>query len=221
MRRTSREETTERPFRVAWRHFKASPGTFIASALVVFLLWALLEILVITLAHLGTVINISLHIIFMALMSAGIVGLHGLASDSLDGRPIALRDLARWLPRGPHFLAAAIIYTLCVGAGLIALAVPGLYVAVRFGMFPHVLATQKAGPIDALRFAARLSQGQTWRVGGILARSLLLTLAGAAVLGVGALITYPVAVIATTSAFRSLLSARHVAPNPALQRTTA
>ena len=201
---------TETPghVRKAWLVFKGRPGAFVGAAVVIFLLWALLEVLVITLHETGVIFNVALHLVFMLLIAGAMAGLHGMALAGLAGDSVSLADLTRWLPRGPQFLAAAVLYVLLVAVGLVLLIVPGVFLAVRFGLFPQVVATTQAGPLEALRLAGRLTAGRWAHVAGVLARALLVTLAGAALLGVGAFVTFPLAVIACSSLYRSLNAER-------------
>jgi hypothetical protein len=205
---------TERAyFRVAWRVFRAQPSVFIAGAIVPFLLWALLEILVISFSNLGVIVNVILHLLFMFLISGAMVGLHGIALQGVAGKTVEIRELVAHLTRGPHFLAATILYVLGIILSCALLILPGIYFAVRYALFPQVLASREVGPVEALHLAGEVTKNQWWHVAGVLARAFLLTLLGTAVLGIGAFITFPWAVIACSSLYTTLLSNGELSPD--------
>lgn len=191
-------------FRIAWRAFKAHSAIFIASVLVLFASWAALEVAVITLHRLGVVFNVLLHLAFLVFFSGITAGLIVITLDVLAGHAPRLATLFGSLDRGPQLLLAFFLYALGVTFGLILLVAPGIYLAVRYAFFAHLLATTKASAWQSLREAASLSQGRSWSIFLLLLKVFLLNLLGAAILGFGLLITVPVSVLASTSFYRSL-----------------
>src|SRR5258708_23816489 len=101
-------------------------------------------------------------------------------------------------------MLALCLYLVAVAAGLALLVVPGVYLAVRYAFFGNVLAARPASALDALREAAALSRDRWWMVFRLLLWVAALNLAGAALLGLGLLVSLPVALIATSSLFLSL-----------------
>jgi hypothetical protein len=174
------------------------------SMLILFASWVALELAVVALHRFGVVVWLGLHLAFLLLFSGLIVGCHRIALKAADGKASNLRDLTALLERGPTFLLAFSIYSVAVVGGLVLLVVPGIYIGVRYALFGQVLATKPSSAIEALRDAAALSRGQWWTVCGIVLRALLLNLAGAALLGLGLIITFPVTLLATSSLYLSL-----------------
>ncbi len=174
------------------------------SMLILFASWVALELAVVGLHRFGFVVWLVLHLVFLFLFSGLIVGCHGIALKAADGNAPNLTDLTALLDRGPSFLLAFCIYLVAVAGGLVLLVVPGIYVAVRYALFGHILATRPASALEALRGAAALSHGRWWTVCGFVLMALLLNLAGAALLGVGLVITFPVTLLATSSLYLSL-----------------
>lgn len=132
------------------------------------------------------------------------LGLHRIALEAVDGRVPELAGLTALLGRGPTFLLAFCIYAAAVLGGLVLLVVPGIYVAIRYALFGQVIATRSTSAFEALRNAAALSEGRWWTVLAVMLTALLLNLAGAALLGLGLLITFPVSLVATSNLYRSL-----------------
>jgi hypothetical protein len=190
-----------RHLRRAWSVFKASPSVFVGATLLLFASWVALELAVVALYRFGVVPWLLLHLAFLIGFSGLLAGFHAMAQQAVDGKRPRLRDLASRLERGPSFLLASVIYGGAVVAGLALLVVPGIYIAVRFALFGHVLAARAVSAPAALRGAAALSSGRWRSVGTCWLAALALNLAGAALLGVGILVTFPVSLLATASVF--------------------
>jgi hypothetical protein len=191
-------------FRIAWRAFKAHPGLFVASILVLFASWAALEVAVITLHRLGVVFNVLVHLAFLVFFSGITAGLMVITLEVLAGQAPRLATLFGSLDRGPQLLLAFFLYALGVAFGLILLVAPGIYFGVRCAFFAHVLATTKASAMQSLHKAASLSQGRWKPIFVLLLKVFLLNLLGAAILGVGLLITAPVSLLATANFYCTL-----------------
>jgi uncharacterized membrane protein len=149
-------------------------------------------------------LNVLLHLAFLVVFSGLTVGLHGMALEAVDGHSPSLSSLTAQLARGPSYLLALWLYCTAVAAGLLLLVVPGVYLAVRYAFFGNVLAAQPASALDGLRGAGSLSRGRWWMLFRFLLVVAALNLAGAALLGVGLLVTFPVTLLATASLYRAL-----------------
>jgi hypothetical protein len=191
------------PFRRAWRLFREFRREFLLAMLVLFAEWAVLEVLVITLNRLGPIVNVILHGAFLIVFSGSLLGLHRMALMAHAGRRPGLRELAPPLSRGISFLAASILYGVSVTAGLVLLVAPGLYLAVRWAFYPQVLASTDLSALAALKRSWTITSGRWSKCAGVLGLGILVTLAGAALLGVGAFVGIPVAVLAMAGAFRA------------------
>jgi uncharacterized membrane protein len=108
------------------------------------------------------------------------------------------------LDRGPSFLLALCVYLVATLCGLALLVLPGVYIAVRYALFGYVIASRPVSGLEALRQAAKVSEGKRWRLLGLLLIALGLNLAGAALLGVGLMISFPVSLLAAANFFRDL-----------------
>ena len=191
-------------FQNAWKAFKLYPRVFIFSMLILFGSWVILEVAVVSLHRLGFVVWLVLHLAFFVFFSGLMAGLHRLALETVNGKVPELANLTALLGRGPAFLLAFCIYSAAVIAGLVLLIVPGIYVAVKYAFFGQVLATTATTAPQALRDAAVIADGRWWTLFSLLLMAMLLNLAGAAFLGVGLLITFPVSLLATSDLYRSL-----------------
>lgn len=184
--------------------------------LVLFSSWVGLEVAVVVLQRWGIIPNVVLHVGFLVVFSGLMVGIHRIALRAVDGETPTLSELTGFLGRGPTFLLAASLYSIVVVAGLLLLVLPGVYVAVRYALFGHALASKHASAVGALRDAAAVSRGRWWPLCRFMLLVLAFNLAGAAVLGLGLLVSYPVSLLASASLFRTLQD--RPPPKAALQR---
>ena len=191
-------------FGIGWRAFKSHSRVFVISMFVLFASWVVLEVAVVALHRFGLVVWLVLHLAFFVFFSGLMAGLHRLALETVQGETPRLANLTGLLGRGPTFLLASSIYFVAVAGGLALLLVPGIYVAVRYAFFGQVIARSSTSALEALRDAAALSEGRWWTLCLFLVLALLLNLAGAAVLGIGLLITFPVSLLATSDLYWSL-----------------
>ena len=77
-------------------------------------------------------------------------------------------------------VAAVVVYSLAVAAGLLALVVPGVWLAVRWYFCAQAAVVDGLGPADALRRSAQVVEGRWWRTFGVLlAFGLLVAVFGA------------------------------------------
>lgn len=191
-------------FRTAWKAFKSHPRVFVISMLILFASWVALEVAVVALHRFGLVVWLVLHLAFFVFFSGLMLGLHGIALETIDGKAPKVTDVTALLARGPVFLLAFCIYSVAVIGGLVLLIVPGIYLAVRYALFGQIIATRSTSAFAALRDAAALSDGRFATVFAVVLIAFLLNLAGAAFLGLGLLITFPVSLLATSGLYRSL-----------------
>ena len=122
-----------------------------------------------------------------------------------DGRTVSTREL---LPGGTMFLnylAVSLIYGVLVTAGLILLIVPGIYLAVRYGLAGFVVADGRSTDIlGSFRESSELTRGNRWRLFLFGLALLLLNLMGALLFGVGLLVTLPMSAFASVLVYRRL-----------------
>jgi hypothetical protein len=191
-------------FRIAWAAFKADWRVFVMSQLILVGMWVSLELAVVALHSWGLIPWLALHIAFLLVFSGVLVGIQAMAMQVVDGTAPALSVLPQMLNRGPSFLFAACLYTVGSICGLLLLVAPGIYFAVRYSFFGYVIGSKRVSALKALREAGDMTQGRWWRVCGFLLSLLALNLVGAAMLGLGLLVSFPLSLLAATSFSRSL-----------------
>jgi len=199
-------------FRAAWRLFKFRWRVLCCAVLALFATWALLEIIVIgvslsaaslNLTVFGATINVILHLGFLVIFSGLLLGLHRIALDIVEGGDPSLSLLTYSIADGPAYLLALTLYWTMVAAGML-MVVPGVFVAVRYAFFGQILASKPISALAALREAASLAENRWRALFSLFLIAAALNLAGACLLGIGLMVSYPVTLLATTQRFCSL-----------------
>jgi hypothetical protein len=103
------------------------------------------------------------------------------------------------------FLALTAMYVVAVSIGLILFVIPGLYLAVRFKMYPYVLIENENATLkELIKMTSKLTYGHFWKVLGFLIALSILNIVGAMVFLVGLVITVPVSIFATAHVYEKL-----------------
>jgi uncharacterized membrane protein len=191
-------------FRLAWGVFKSHWAVFVGAQLVLFASWVALELTVVALNGLGVVVNVTLHLVFVLWFSGLAVGMHRMALHAIQGGMPVVSDVFGLIRRAPTAFVAFSAFILAVSAGLVLLVIPGLYVAIRLSLLGYVLAARQVSSVDALRIAASLSRVRPAALWSASLKAFGLNLCGAACLGVGLLVAFPVSILALASVYQAL-----------------
>lgn len=104
------------------------------------------------------------------------------------------------------YIAVSLLLGFMVSIGLLLLVIPGLYVAVRYGLAGFLVADHRRDVLGAFHESSELTRGERWNLflfGLILAG---INLLGAMLLGFGLLLTVPISVFAGAYVYRRLLA---------------
>jgi uncharacterized membrane protein len=101
-------------------------------------------------------------------------------------------------------VAAYFLFMVIFFVGLVLLVIPGIYFALRCGFFMHAIADRNLGPIEALKYSARLTEGRCMSLLALWILIFLIYLAGALCLLIGLLWALPCIVLAQIFAYRYL-----------------
>lgn len=195
-------------FRAGWRGFVANIGPLIVVALAIWVVTGVVN-------WLGTDTSGVLQFImgwvsfFVSQLIAVVWISLGLAI--VDGREIATDML---LPSGRTFLSyilASLLFSLMLAVGLVLLVIPGLIVAVVFGLYGWALIDKNLDPLEALRHSSRITRGRRGQVFLFVLAAIGLNLVGLVLLLVGVLVTSAVTLIAAGHAYRQLDGSRQPA----------
>jgi uncharacterized membrane protein len=201
---------SENHLRVAWGLFKHHWVAFLLAELAIVSAWVTLEVAVVV-AHrsgmptaVGMVVWLCLHLAFLLVFCGLMAGIHSMALQSVDGGAPTFTIALIRLDRGQAYLRASLLYWTAIVFGLCLAVVPGIIVAVRWGLFRFVLAGGSHTALSSLHEAALLATSRRWFLFRVLALSAALNLVGVAFLGLGLLLSFPVTVLLRASHFRGL-----------------
>lgn len=187
-----------------WTAFRARPGLCAGVFGTLFAAWALLEILVVASHRLGVGVNLGLHLLFLLFFSGLKLGFFRIALSLEAGGAPGYGELFASLAGGPRLLGAGLLYLSGVILGLAALVVPGLYLAMRYSQVGFAMAAEDLGIGASLRRSGELTRGALPALLGFSALLVVINLAGAALLGVGLIVSLPVTVLAMAAVYRQL-----------------
>lgn len=184
----------------AWKFTKDHLGYLLSFMVIYFLINGLFTALnyktdSVPISLLGTVITT---FIYMGLYNSALLITEGV-------RPNLDQLYANWAKFAPWILAS-ILFGLMLLAGLALLIVPGLYLLARYGLYTFFILDRdkNLGPIEALKAAAKASEGHRWDLFLLYMSCFGLNLLGILLLGFGLLFTVPLTVIALAIAYRRL-----------------
>lgn len=130
--------------------------------------------------------------VLVQLLGTGFINLtvHRLVASAIAGEPLGPREAtSRALGRMLVLVAAGFLAFVAVFLGLIALIIPGIWLAGYFTMISPVIALEHVGPVAALRRSFTLVRGRWWPTIGFL---LLVGLLGSVAAQLVQLIAIPI-----------------------------
>ena len=101
-------------------------------------------------------------------------------------------------------LGASLLYYLMVGLGLMLFIVPGIYVALRFGLFQYAIVDRNLGILESFRYSSALTANNRLNLLGLGVLMALIILAGILPLLLGLFFAVPVVTLALPIAYRFL-----------------
>lgn len=102
------------------------------------------------------------------------------------------------------YVIASLIFSVMLAVGLVLLIIPGLIVAVVFGLYGWALVDKHLDPIESLRESSRLTAGHRGRLFLFLLAAIGLNILGLFALIIGVLVTSAVTLIAAGHIYRQL-----------------
>ena len=188
-------------FRAGWRGFTANIGPLIVVALIVWVVTGAVNWL--STDTTGIIRFLASVVSFFLGQLIAIVWI-SLALAIIDGRPISGESL---LPDGStliSYIIASLVFSVMFAVGLVLLIIPGIIVAVVFGLYGWALVDKGLDPIGSLRESSRLTAGRRGQLFLFVLLAIGLNILGLLALIVGVLITSAVTLIAAGHVYRQL-----------------
>ena len=132
------------------------------------------------------------------------LGLVRITLDVVDNKKFSLSDIYSQYKYLPNAVAAGVLSTLAIVAGLLLLFIPGIIISIKLQFVNYFILDKGMGPIEAMKASWNATKGVKWAlfVLGILLG--LINLLGLLALVIGLFWTYPATLIATAYVYRKL-----------------
>ena len=131
-------------------------------------------------------------------------GLTHAALHVVAGRPASVGMLFSQFGKLVSLIGGSILFYLMLAAGVLLLIVPGIWVALRFGLFLNAIVDRNLGPVEALKYSYSITTNNTLNMLGLWIMLALVGLAGALVFLVGLVFALPVITLSMVLAYRFL-----------------
>jgi len=132
------------------------------------------------------------------------LGIMRISLRFVDGETGELADLFATLPLVAGYLIASIFAGIAAGIAVIFLIIPGIYVGIRLQFYAWVIVDRGTGPFQALEQSWAITRGSVWRLFLFALLLGVVNLLGLLALGIGLLVTMPMALVALAHVYRSL-----------------
>jgi uncharacterized membrane protein len=188
-------------FRAGWRGFIANVLPLVVVALVV---WTVTGSLNVWAERTAGFVQFLLSLVAFFVGQVVAIVWISLGLAIVDGREITAETL---LPGGAtliSYIVASLLFSLMVGIGLVLLVIPGIIVAIVFGLYGWALVDKALDPIEALRHSSRITSGHRGQLFVFVLAAIVLNLLGVLLLVVGVLVTSAVTLIAAGHVYRQL-----------------
>jgi hypothetical protein len=130
------------------------------------------------------------------------VGLRLIKGESFVAKDIFNFD---WHLLGLYALGS-LLFTLAYLAGFVLLIIPGIFLAIRLGLFGFIIIDEHKKPVDALKKSFAMTEGHFWKLLGFALILGIINFLGALLFGVGMLVTAPFTLLATAYLYEKLKS---------------
>jgi uncharacterized membrane protein len=177
----------------AWNIFLKGPEIFVA---ITFLYFAVVFVL----GGLPVVGQLISFLVLWLLQPAFIL----LAEQAETDEKVSFDSLQKLVPLAPQLLALGVVKSLLTAAGFALLFFPGLYVITVLAFVELLVVLKGRSFVEALKESHKLAHENLLGVLGMVAFCWLLLLSGFLLIGLGALVTIPLAVLVPYRVFRSL-----------------
>lgn len=106
-----------------------------------------------------------------------------------------------------NYFLASIIYMIVIIIGLLALIIPGIYLAIRLQFYKFlVIENENMRPVDTLKESYKITEGHFWDLLVFMVVIIVMNLIGAIPFGLGLVITIPITAIASAILYKKLVT---------------
>ncbi|HVF69196.1 MAG TPA: YciC family protein [Xanthomonadales bacterium] len=106
-----------------------------------------------------------------------------------------------------RLFAASFIYGIVVLLGLLLLIIPGIYFAIKYGLYCYFIVDKNSGVFESISQSGKITRGHVWNLLAFGLLLFLIAVAGFLALGVGLLVALPAISLAEAFVYRKLSGA--------------
>lgn len=121
------------------------------------------------------------------------------------GEKVEFQDLFGHTKYFGRYVVTSLLYGVLIGVGLILLLIPGIYLALKYSQAAMLVLDKDVRIGEAFTKSGMMTKGVKWKLVGFYLSIIIVALLGFLALGVGVLITVPVASLAVVVVYRKLL----------------
>jgi len=188
-------------FRYGWERFKDNFGPLAIAALAVFLTNAVVSTLT---RQTDGVVAFVMSVISFFVGQVIAMGWVRMSLKIADGEEASVADFVERLDLLLPYAIASLLFSLMVAFGLVALIVPGIFLAIVFCFYGPAVVDEELGSIDALQRSAAITRGYRGKLFLFWLAVLGLNILGLLVFVVGVLVTSGISLLAFAYVYRSL-----------------
>lgn len=132
------------------------------------------------------------------------LGLINIGLRYVDQKNVNLGHLFSIFPQIIKFIAAHLLYSLMVIVGLALFIVPGVYLGIKYCLYPYFIIDREAGPLEALNLSGEATDGAKWDILAFQILSILISWLGLICLVIGLFAALPTLWVAGAAIYRRL-----------------
>lgn len=209
--------TTGEALKFAWQKTKANFWPF-AGFLIFLWILSSLPSWTIRAGNLNTAGEAVVQIIGFGLQMLVTIGFLKTVLKVVDGGKMEFNEAVVESFRNTHLLIkyflGTLLYGLTVLFGLMLLIVPGFIWLIKYMFTGYLVVDKNMKPVEAWKESALITEGSKWELFKLWLISVVISVAGALLLGVGLFVAVPVVIIAQGYVYRKL-SNTNIVPAPA------
>ncbi len=151
--------------------------------------------------------------LFMDMVSAGVqiyleLGVVGIGLMIAQGKKPVFNDVFNGFQLFVKYAVAGILYSVVVGFGLVLFIVPGIYLGMKYLLWPFYLIDKKCGIIESFTLSEQATRGAKMDVWFVCFLLKLLIIVSILPLGLGLFVSLPFSLIALACVYRDLSHAK-------------
>jgi len=203
----SRKFTIGEAVGFGWSAAKQNLGVFILIAIVLFVLFGVLNVAADLLSERSPVLSLAVALLSVVLNLLVQLGLVKVALKCCDNVRPAVGDVFNCVPLLVKYFVGTILYSLIILGGLVLLIVPGIVWAVKYQFYPYFILEKGLGPVASIKMSGKMTCGAKWRLLFFDLVCMGVILLGVLAFLVGLIVAVPVVMVGTASIYRKLLAA--------------